>query len=125
MSVCLSVTQCNLLSYFLHCFIFLFTSCLGSHTKAVHKQFDSKKTKNDVLKNRNHVLSTLNMGDMSIYDSRVLHCGTANRSNKQRILLYATFKNPFGPSDDDDFWNVASIRPEYVGKYFLKDFMDC
>lgn len=100
------------------------STLLGSHTKAVHKQFDSSKTKNDVLTGRSHVLSTLKMGDMSIYDSRVLHCGTANRSNKQRVLLYATFKNPSGPSDDDDFWNVASIRPEYVGKYCLNDFMD-
>jgi ectoine hydroxylase-related dioxygenase (phytanoyl-CoA dioxygenase family) len=100
------------------------SSLLGSHTKAVHKQFDSRKTKNDVLTGRSHVLSTLKMGDMSIYDSRVLHCGTANRSDRQRILLYATFKNPSGPSDDDDFWNVASIRPEYVGKFYLNDFMD-
>ena len=60
---------------------------------------------------------------MSIYDSRVLHCGTPNRSQKERILMYATFRNPKGPSSDSDFWNVASIRPEYDGKYKLKDFL--
>lgn len=69
------------------------------------------------------MLSNLKLGDVSIYDSRVLHCGTSNRSDKQRILLYATFRNPGGPSSDSDFWNVASIRPEYKGKYFLGDFM--
>lgn len=76
------------------------------------------------------------MGDVSIYDSRCLHCGTENQSDKPRILLYATFRNNadlskgIGSSNNnnkddqqDDYWNVASIRPEYVGKYTLRDFM--
>lgn len=95
----------------------------GSHTKAVHKKFDSRKSKDEVLTGSPHVLSTLKQGDMAVYDSRVLHCGTSNRSKKERILLYATFRNPNGPNSDSGFWNVASIRPEYVGKYCLRDFM--
>ena len=95
----------------------------GSHTKAVHKKFDSRKSKESVLTGSPHVLSTLRCGDMSIYDSRVLHCGTPNNSGKERILMYATFRNPKGPDSDSDFWNVASIRPEYAGKYSLKDFL--
>jgi hypothetical protein len=93
----------------------------GSHTKIIHKKFDSKKTKDEVLLNNPHKVSTLNTGDVSIYDSRVLHCGTPNRSNKQRILMYVTFRNP--SKKDSDFWNVASIRPEYKGKFTLGDFL--
>ena len=65
-----------------------------------------------------------------MYDSRCLHCGTENRSDKPRILFYATFRNNADISkgignkeQQDDYWNVASIRPEYVGKYTLRDFM--
>lgn len=96
---------------------------LGSHTKTAHKKFDSKKMKEEILTGLPHVVSTLKRGDMSIYDSRVLHCGTSNISGKERILMYATFRNPKGPKSDSDFWNVASIRPEYVGKYRLSDFL--
>mmetsp|Transcript_17163 Transcript_17163/g.16489 ORF Transcript_17163/g.16489 Transcript_17163/m.16489 type:complete len:339 (+) Transcript_17163:54-1070(+) len=92
----------------------------GSHTKMIQKKFDSKKTKDEVLLNYPHELSTLNTGDVSIYDSRVLHCGTPNRSNKKRILIYVTFRNP--SKKDSDFWNVASIRPEYKGKFRVRDF---
>jgi ectoine hydroxylase-related dioxygenase (phytanoyl-CoA dioxygenase family) len=106
-----------------HRIAFLLFSNSGSHTKAIHKKFDSRKTKDEVLTGSPHVLSTLKQGDMAVYDSRVLHCGTSNRSQKDRILLYATFKNPKGPKSDSDFWNVASIRPEYEGKYCLGDFM--
>lgn len=95
----------------------------GSHTKIIHKKFDSSKTKDEVLLNHPYKLSTLNTGDMSIYDSRLLHCGTPNKSNKKRILMYATFRNPKGPKKDADFWNVASIRPEYKGKYKLGNFL--
>ena len=100
-----------------------FNSYAGSHRKAVQKKFDSAKTKAEFLSSTPNVLSNLKLGDGSIYDSRVLHCGTSNRSDKPRILLYATFRNPDGPSADSDFWNVASIRPEYKGKYCLGDFM--
>ena len=77
-----------------------------------------------------HKLSLLTTGDVSIYDTRCLHCGTENQSDKPRILLYATFRNSAdvqkgigGKDQQDDYWNVASIRPEYVGKYTLRDFM--
>jgi Phytanoyl-CoA dioxygenase (PhyH) len=97
----------------------------GSFTKEMHKKFDSEdvKVKDGVLLKNPHKLSTLSIGDAAVYDSRVLHCGTPNKSEKSRILFYATFRNPKGPGKDSDFWNVASIRPEYVGKFKLKDFL--
>jgi len=96
----------------------------GTHTKEMHKKFDGARTKDTLLLTTPHKLSLLRAGDVSVYDSRTLHCGTENRSDRRRILLYTTWKNPRAAERDDDFWNVASIRPEYGGgKYTLKDFL--
>jgi hypothetical protein len=40
------------------------------------------------------VLGLLPKGCCAIFDSRTLHCGGANRSDKSRALFYFTFKNP-------------------------------
>ena len=108
----------------------------STHTKAIHRKFHNVKSKDSVLLTKPHKLSLLKIGDVSVYDSRVLHCGTENVSDNVRILMYATFRSLSGTKgfkgskgfadkqdDEEDFWNVASIRPEYVGKYKLKDFM--
>ena len=99
-------------------------TCLipGSHVKAMHKKFDGEKTKFSFLSSQPHVYSALSAGDATIYDSRTLHCGTANKSNSVRMLLYFTFKNFHGPRSDE-YYNVQSIRPEFKRKYFLKDFL--
>ena len=34
--------------------------------------------------------SNLKKGDVSIFDSRLLHCGMANKSDKRRVLFYFT-----------------------------------
>lgn len=95
----------------------------GSHTKAVHKKFDNAATCDQLLATYPHVLSTLTSGSASSYDSRLLHCGGANNSNdRTRMLFYFTFTNPDGVDDDDDSWNVASLRDEYKGCYRLLDF---
>jgi hypothetical protein len=92
----------------------------GSHTKQTHRVFDKKP--NSLLESTPHCLSTLSLGSAALYDSRTLHCGGANKSNKQRALFYFTFANPEGMDEDDDSWNVASIRNENKGKYKLRDF---
>jgi ectoine hydroxylase-related dioxygenase (phytanoyl-CoA dioxygenase family) len=40
------------------------------------------------------VLGTLSKGSCAIFDSRCLHCGTANRSDQSRALFYFSFKSP-------------------------------
>ena len=35
----------------------------------------------------------LNQGDVAMFDARVYHQGTANRSNKRRIMFYVSFKS--------------------------------
>ena len=92
----------------------------GSNSKTMHKQFDSKPTA--LLGSTPYLLSTLSVGSAALYDSRTLHCGGANRSPTQRALFYFTFSNPEGFLEEDDAWNVASIREELRGKYTLGDF---
>ena len=50
------------------------------------------------LLSRPHMLSVLLSGSAALYDSRLLHCGGANRSQRPRVLFYFTVSNP----DHDD-----------------------
>ena len=69
------------------------------------------------------VLATLNCGDAAVYDSRTLHCGGGNSSDKIRVVFYFSFTNAAGPlATQKDFWNVTSILPEYIDKFCLDDF---
>jgi Phytanoyl-CoA dioxygenase (PhyH) len=88
----------------------------GTHTKEAHKQFFSgddggggtPSPKDALLEANPKVLGLLRRGDCSLYDSRVLHCGSANRHPHQsRALFYMSFRNPCVA----DPGNPASIRP--------------
>ena len=37
-----------------------------------------------------HMLSLLSQGSAALFDSRLLHCGCANRSNRPRVIFYFT-----------------------------------
>ena len=68
----------------------------GSHTEDAHlvrmEEFmlNDIDSKDSILLDLPHELSMLRAGDAALYDSRILHCGGANRSmpNKARVLLY-------------------------------------
>ena len=64
--------------------------------------------KDKLIKTKPAVLGTLSKGSCAIFDSRTLHCGTANRSEKSRALFYFSFKNP----EVGYPGNPASIRQE-------------
>jgi ectoine hydroxylase-related dioxygenase (phytanoyl-CoA dioxygenase family) len=67
--------------------------------------------KSILLEKSKNKLSTLNIGDCSLYNPMTLHCGGANRSNSRRIIFYFSFKNPkFNEKD----WPLAyaSLRPD-------------
>lgn len=85
-----------------------------------------------------HMLSDLNAGSGALYDSRLLHCGGANRSPRPRVLFYFTvatatkegvddtiddFDSILEGADDeiDTSGNTKSIRAENVG-FVLGDF---
>ncbi|KAL7471777.1 hypothetical protein ACHAXS_012230 [Conticribra weissflogii] len=90
----------------------------GTHSKEAHDAFGDGSVKDDFLRNQTAVAGTLKKGDCAVFDSRVLHCGTANRSHLEggtrsvggtsRALFYFSFKNP----EVGYTGNPASIRPE-------------
>lgn len=90
----------------------------GTHTQEAHDAFKNVATKDDLLKTRPAVLGTLKTGSCAIFDSRCLHCGTANKSLDSRSLFYFSFKSP----DIGYPGNPASIRKEIGGaNVLLKD----
>ena len=99
-----------------------------THKKLYHNLFyhGGLESKNKLITENDKVYSILKAGDSAMYDSRVLHGGTANKSQKPRVLFYLSFINASGKMDDEldenSFSNVASIRPEYIGKYTLSSF---
>lgn len=74
----------------------------GTHTAKAHEAFADTGTGTDngmsrkdaLIQNSKAVLGTLSKGSCAIFDSRCLHCGTANKSQDSRALFYFSFKNP-------------------------------
>ena len=59
--------------------------------KEVMKYLMVHRDKEELIANSKCVSSNLKIGDAAIFDSRVLHFGGANTSQKRRILFYFTF----------------------------------
>jgi len=95
----------------------------GTHTRTAHDAFKDEMApsattdspKDALLRRQSSVSGVLTQGSCAMYDSRVLHCGTANLSDKPRALFYFSFKNP----DIGYPGNPASIRPELAGRLTL------
>lgn len=95
-----------------------------THTAEMHTAFfdenineaTQESPKDTLLRQSPSVLGTLSKGSCAIFDSRCLHCGTANQSSQSRSLFYFSFKNPKVGYPG----NPASIRPENVGKFTLE-----
>ena len=51
----------------------------------------------------------LRRGDALVMDSRVLHCGLANCSDRDRTLFYCTFRRAADRSSDAE-WSQSSLR---------------
>lgn len=73
-----------------------------THTVAAHADFNDKSIsdggtespKDRLLRTQKKVLGTLPKGCCSVYDSRLLHCGSANKSNEIRAIFYFSFRSP-------------------------------
>ena len=93
----------------------------ATQSRAAHRRFDDPAARRALLAQAPHALSTLAAGDAAVYDSRVLHCGGANRSGRPRVLLYLSLLAPDGPlaTGRGDVANVATIRPELAGRLTL------
>ena len=62
-----------------------------THTPDTHLIWNSKAVQADTPKFisvHSAVQSNLKTGDVAIFDSRILHCGSANTSTKRRVIFY-------------------------------------
>jgi hypothetical protein len=87
-----------------------------THTAAAHAEYDNitfqdVSQRDNMLEARPNVAALLNAGDVSIFDSRTMHCGGANDSieGATRALLYVSFRNP---SATQAIGNVGSIMSD-------------
>ena len=95
-----------------------------THTPDIHKLWNVDQDKKEMLlKTRDVAQSKLTKGDVSVFDSRVLHCGMANTSGKRRILFYFTLsKSLFWPLPDGLHGsNSICITDRY--RYQVKDLL--
>ena len=107
-----------------------------TNTYAIHEQFfceddegggggetTSTPVKDQLLQTRSSVVGLLPKGSCVLFDSRLLHCGTSNKSeNDSRALFFFSFKHPritlSNPGGD-----TASIRSDLKGRFRLSDFL--
>lgn len=80
----------------------------GTHTKAAHTEFyggdlaAARETNGvrtapvaeEFLRGRPVALGLLKIGDLACYNQQVLHCGSANRSRRDRRQFYISFRDP-------------------------------
>jgi len=95
-----------------------------THTPEIHMLWNVDQDKKEMLlKTREVVQSKLLKGDVSVFDSRILHCGMANVSNKRRILFYFTLsKSLFWPLPDG-LHGSNSICLEDRYRYQVRDLL--
>jgi len=93
----------------------------GTHNQAAHRIFNGpQRQKDDLIASSKAVRSNLKIGDVVIFDSRVLHCGGANTSEgTRRILFYFTFTaGNVEANNPNPSRGMGSIRKEDQSKYF-------
>lgn len=95
-----------------------------THTPEAHLLWNvDQRKKESFIAKQNVVQSALKKGDVSIFDSRLLHCGCANTSNKRRVLAYITVSKQQRWPLPDGLHGSNSIRLEDRWKYQVKDFL--
>jgi hypothetical protein len=93
-----------------------------THTADAHLLWNKpQKQKEAFLSVHKAVQSGLKIGDCSVFDSRILHCGRANTSDKRRILFYFTLSAQRDWPLPDGLHGSNSIRAEDRGKWTVED----
>ena len=68
----------------------------GTQTAEAHATFNTKDDSGEamtaLLRSRPSWRGLLKAGDATLFDSRLLHCGCANESQRWRVLFYASFR---------------------------------
>ena len=98
----------------------------GTHSPDSHELWNAA-AKSERLKGRFIALqpaqqSCLKTGDIAAFDSRVLHCGCANTTSKQRVLFYFTLSRAQRWPLPGGLHGSNSVREEDRWKWQLKDF---
>jgi len=90
----------------------------GTNRAAAHDAFNEGGTvKDELLRTSPRVLGLLKQGDVSLFDSRLLHGGGANLSGRRRVLFYFSFKAQGARVP------TGSMRRELRGEHRLADFL--
>ena len=75
-----------------------------------HRRINDSILADEMLKTIPSCISTLDMGDCSLYNPMVLHAGGGNESDRRRRLFYFTFLRADVDDPSSDF-NPGSINP--------------
>ena len=75
-----------------------------------HRRINDSILADEMLKTIPSCISTLDMGDCSLYNPMVLHAGGGNESARRRRLFYFTFLSADVDDPSSDF-NPGSINP--------------
>ena len=99
-----------------------------THTPDAHVLWNAA-ARNERLKDRfiaaqPAMQSALRVGDAAAFDSRLLHCGCANESQKRRVLFYLTFSRDADWPLPDGLHGSNSIRAEDKGRWTLQQLCD-
>jgi ectoine hydroxylase-related dioxygenase (phytanoyl-CoA dioxygenase family) len=92
----------------------------GSHTASAHLAFREAGETGGAALAAPHGVATLGSGDATVFDSRLLHCGGGNASDKRRVLFYFSFEVE---GSDNPNSAVSTIREELRGKVTLGDLL--
>jgi|AntAceMinimDraft_5_1070358.scaffolds.fasta_scaffold03747_2 hypothetical protein len=90
----------------------------GSHTAGAHLSFREAGERGGAALAAPNGVATLGTGDATVFDSRLLHCGGGNSSDRRRVLFYFSFEVD---GSDNPNAAVSSIRDELRGKLSLAD----
>ena len=85
------------------------------------KPLPTNEALDDTLRKADVVLSTLEAGDVVLFDARTLHCGNANQDPKNtRAIFNFSFRQP----DSGPLGYEGSIRKGYENKLTLGDMLE-
>jgi ectoine hydroxylase-related dioxygenase (phytanoyl-CoA dioxygenase family) len=87
----------------------------GSHTEATINIWNNHSKRDAYLSQASPVMAALKTGDVVVFDTRTLHCGSGNLIDKgsTRVLFNLSFRNP-AVTGDLGVGDRGSIRPYYV-----------
>jgi ectoine hydroxylase-related dioxygenase (phytanoyl-CoA dioxygenase family) len=88
----------------------------GTNNAQAHVEFREGAERAGPVLARTNEIGVISRGDATLFDSRTLHCGTENESDKRRVLFYFSFQVA---GSDNPNAAVSTIRSELRDKFTL------